>query len=240
MCEPAHSIIQFPTEIPSSMVDYKPRIERAVQGSFELQLQYAQPKEKRAILEIPQGIVIGPFINYSRLGSGHSECLAQLKSKIREYIPEEMKYEALWWERRVKIDTIFDPEWLKEFVIEESISAATEYARRSSIGDLKILRRFLEVSLQTSDRPSTYSYQFVLNLLSKRGRAKLNEALQKLFYGKKLHDLDTIEKCLREDRFKNQIIGIMMKITRERRNLNDAWADDVGLWKGGNKMIHAR
>lgn len=238
MCEPSHSILQFPTEIPNSDVDYLPRIQSAVGQSFNLQVESAQPKQRKiikdSIISIPQGTVIGSFINYSRLGSGHSECLSKLRHTIRGYLPDDMKYEAQWWDRKVKPDCYINPVWLREILIEESLLSAISYAKRSSIGDLKILRRFLESSLRATENHERYTCMFFYDLLSEKGREGLMGSLKRFFDGKAIRPI-SINVLIKDEVFSERVIGIMMKMTRKREFLNDAWADDVVLWNKDNK-----
>jgi hypothetical protein len=230
MCEPSHSIVQYPAFDPETQDPIKDLVKTAVATAQSLEIADAPTPEKadaiKSSLILPQGVVIDRFINYSRLGSGHSEAIGKLSPRIRCRLPEDVKYEAHWWERSVKLDGR-KPGWVNDYGPEESLSSATVYANRSSIGDMKIFRRFFENSLRHTDRPSSYVEPF-LQMINGKGRDYLARSIKR-FYSGKTYSLDmTIISALGGPQ-KERMIGLLLKTTRVREYLNDAWADGE-LW----------
>ena len=226
MCEPSHSIVQFPTHNPETHDPITSLVRGAMNTAKAIQLADSTPEQAEIIKSsviIPQGAIIGNFINYSRMGSGHSESMGKLPEHIRIRLPEDVKYEAQWWERRVKLDSRV-PSWVKHYGPADSLQSAEDYANRASMGDIKIFRRFLETSLKLSDRPSRYSY-YILEILSPKGKEALGRALSRFSGGKKVFLSMTLSSLL-EGPQKDIVIGMIMKVTRKRENLIDLWADD--------------
>jgi hypothetical protein len=214
MCEPSHSIIQYPTQHYDSGEPTK------IESIFDQ-------------LQVPKGIVIGSFINYSALGFGHSEALGKLPSTTRYKLPRDTKYEAHWWDRTVCLDGYIS---LPEYIRDESLESATTYAHRSSIGDLKILRRFLETSLMKSRHSHMYSH-YLFQLFSSKGRQELYQSLDRIFNFKSYSLESTLSTLLLDRTNKAKVIGMILKITRKRENMSDAWADDKVLWTPNQELV---
>ncbi len=237
MCEPSHSIVQYPVSDPETQEPIRDLVKTAVATAQNLEIAEAPTPEKaeaiKSSLILPQGVVIDRFINYSRLGSGHSEAIGKLSPRIRCRLPEDVKYEAHWWERSVKLDGR-KPRWVNDYGPEDSLNSATVYANRSSIGDMKIFRRFFENSLKHTDRPANYVDPF-LSMINNKGREHLARSIKKFYHGKGGSLALTITSALLGPE-KDRMIGLLLKITRVREYLNDAWADGE-LWLPKQKPL---
>lgn len=223
MCEPSHSIVQFPVE---NLVEAE-TINVAVQNAVSLDVL----EKDGPLFIIPKGVRIGSYLNYSRLGFGHSEALGRLPRHVRSRLPRDVKYEVGWWDRSVHLDGPFFRRWdAAEIEREESLESATIYAHRSSIGDTKMLRRFLEQTLNTTTRPWAYMSQ-VFALLSSKGRDAFDMMIRRAFRFHKQFSLEsTVFDLMRELRSRKIVIGIILKLTRTRNYLTTEWADDSKLW----------
>jgi hypothetical protein len=242
MCEPSHSIVQYPTYDPFTEDPIRSLISTAVATARTIELSEANTPEKvekiQSSLLLPQGVVSGNFINYSRFGSGHSESIGKLPTRTLERLPQDVKYEAHWWNRNVKLDSRV-PKWVETFGKQESLDSATFYAERASIGDLKIFRRFLENSLKFSDRPYVYIDHFMM-MLTSRGKTFIAEKLRWIFNGKAVNVSMTLHSMLLDKKQKEVAIGVMLKATRKREYLCAEWSDDPKLWvkgKGKGEVI---
>lgn len=205
MCEPTHSIVQYPTVVEGEPIGH------LVQAAIE------RPETKGLLL--PTGSLIYGYLNYSSLGFGHSEAVGRLPYHVRSRLPEDMKYEAKWWDRTVRRDWGWDA---PGYIDPNSYESAETYAQRSSIGSLPILRRFLEQTLMKTFRPSSYVSPF-LEILNDNGQSALRESISKIFSGKNINNQYTLSTLLESEK-KEKVIGMMLKTTRNPRNLRDVWA----------------
>ncbi len=238
MCEPFHSITQFPalTEEQDSL---RPQLEAATQSPI---VSYGLALRDNATIKVISdpyadlGVEIDEFVNYSKMGLGHSESLARLPARARRRLPQDTRYEVAWWERRVRIDGGFygGPKYLEQ----QAMESAKKYAHLASIGSLPIFRRFLETTVRRTDEWRRFQYfQRVLeNLLTAEGREQLARKLQAAIGGRKgasildslpLLDVPLFDRC----------VNAMMGFTRKRELMVSEWADDDALWvkksKGG-------
>lgn len=132
MCEPTHSIVQFPDEDDGGNPT-EPRID-ALPTLAQKEGWWTWAKKK-----------IGRFFHLSKLGNGHSETLTLITPLTHSFLPIDTKYEALWWDRTVHLDgTFHGPDFNQSFALE----CATDYANRVSIGNLTLLRQFIEGSMK--------------------------------------------------------------------------------------------
>lgn len=218
MCEPNHSIVQYPED----------------RGDSGPTMPFLEPSIGRRVLEI--GRRIWKWLHFSKLGSGHSESVRSLGSFFSNNLtPEETRYEARWWDRTIKLDGSYNGEAYDK---ELASAAALEYAKAVSIGSLTALRNFLEVSLRKSIRPFGYLDYFLDDFLNAKGRdlavSKLTRLLgrnyrEKLGYRRSI--LSTLDIKSGEQAGPVEIaIKVMLGFTRKRELLNAAWADDSLLW----------
>ena len=190
MCEPAHSILQYPdTFDDGSGMATKPFAPSALQKFFDW------------------GKKIGSFFHFSKMGEGHSEAQKIIIGQTWHEVPNPLRYEANWWDRKFHIDDY-------RTVPPDSHDCAKHYADLVSIGSLHALRQFLEASMKKTDRASEYFARFHNNFLNGKGRAEL----EKRFKSQVKHFFNI-----------NQI-GLLLGFTRKRNLLVPEWADDEKLW----------
>src|SRR5687767_5215782 len=127
MCEPAHSITQFPVEDDRGnptgpIIDNIPRTEPT-------------PKARDKTMS-PSGAVLsqawdwkqhqlGDWYHISRPGFGHSETIGFLSVRGREMLPAETRYETDWCKRVCHIDGPFRGRF--QFEQKEALLRATQY-----------------------------------------------------------------------------------------------------------------
>lgn len=205
MCEPNHSIVQYPDRDPDSGNPTEEKIESITpkDGWFKK--------------------ILGWF-HLSRLGSGHSRAIASVRHEAM--LPVPFLYEAKWWDRTVHVDGM---KARRREVADEALDCATEYSRRVVIGNLSMLRRFLEISLKKSDIPGAYVHQFVHALCVKDKKDDLVKRLR-LVCPRWDKSWDSMQNL-------DGIIKVLLGFTRHRENLCDAWADDDSLWLPDQKRV---
>lgn len=294
MCEPTHSIVQYPPDDDQG----NPTEGRLAKGLKKL-----------------MGIVkkIGGWFHLSKFGYGHHE--AQDWAAIDHHVlPPHTKFEGDWTTRTVAFDGSYlgtsRPGWfsddglLKRAEVRESelkaheaatkmsadmaLEAATAYSRIVVLDSLSSLRRFLQTSLEQTDRPGAYlgcalnglgSTGFV-PLFNKKGvdhvRHRLVQILSR-FLDNNIDDIkfssvngvgtvtshafwdnlilrqmmDTrpaevrsynelkkmraeAKRSVKKQTVWKTVLDLCIKVllgtTRQRRFMNDAWADDAKLW----------
>lgn len=165
---------------------------------------------------------VGSFFHFSKLGNGHSEAI---KFAVNHYgrVPEPTRYEAKWWDRTVHLDGSFYNRsgWYlpDEVYRKESLECAEAYARQVCIGDLSMLRRFLETSIKKSDHAEIYFHVFRDHMLTDKGK-NIFDQKRKIINGL------SIPHSVYNERMTKATIGL----TRKRDLLVPEWADDKKLW----------
>lgn len=158
MCEPTHSIVQFPDQ------DDK-----------------GDPIEAKIDALPSDGIMkkIGSWLHISHCAYGHSEALGRISPMARLFLPRDTKYEAQWWDRSVHRDGSFHgPEYNRVLALD----AATCYANKVSIGTLGQVRQFLENSIRKSEmHKDAYIARYINNMLNRSGREAFLEKIKNLF-----------------------------------------------------------
>lgn len=103
-----------------------------------------------------------------------------------------------------------------------ALEAAAEYARRVSIGNMSIFRRFLETSMLKTLRPHLYVEAFMRMCLP-AGRDALTAKLS--------HIVSERSKTLMLNKEQlHQTVRAVLGITRKRHLLVPEWADDPAVW----------
>jgi hypothetical protein len=181
------------------------------------------------------------FFHLSRFGQGHHESRSARLGRSNWMSLQATSYEIKWWERKVQFDgplvipqdvenslgmprPVLDK--MRELIRGEALIACTLYAKKTSIGDLKIFRRFLEETIRAT--PSLPSYQEVLfDLFKGAGRDELTRRLQQA-------ELDTIwSSGVKIDRpQRDRLAKVVCGLTRDRTLIRDEWADDNAIWTG--------
>lgn len=212
MCEPNHSIIQYPTQDDDGNPTGTKIDVLADRGWI------GRLKQK-----------IKDWFHLSKMGFGHSEAIGELSpSRLgRLSLPIDTKYEARWWDRTVVRDGRFNSPFPS--LEGEALECATEYAHRVSIGNLTLLRQFLETSIRKSERPGAYLDRFIL-LLTKEGTDRYWSKLKLLLGTTMSLPSFRAEYCTKVTENLDSIIKMVMGFTRKRDLLVPAWADDGKLW----------
>jgi len=206
MCEPHHSITQFPPDDQGGEIT-ESRLQWGLRGIYDWIKK------------------IGRFFHISKLGSGHSESLEWANTK-HLILPRETRYECNWWDRTVHLDGYFKGE---EVYREEALECAEGYSRRVSIGDLGQLRRFLEVSMRKSQRAVSYIQTFIDMLVVRPAKDAIVRGLDRIIncsIGRSSFRCVEHRVSARLD----SVIKYLMGLTRRREVLHPAWADDASLW----------
>lgn len=171
------------------------------------------------------------YFHFSKFGAGHSEGL-QFAKNHHGRVPEPTRWEAIWWERRVKLDgeiyfpngqvALYPDETYKKSLTE----AATEYANLSSIGSLSVFRRFFETSMRKTDSPYLYleAFQYMLN---RQGRLAFDNRRRKA----------GIKSLYAYDFPIDRILKVCLGLTRKRELLVPEWADDSSLWQPSSPRL---
>jgi hypothetical protein len=199
MCEPMHSIVQFPDRDDD---DNPTKIDHITPPPGSDPSIWEKLKKK-----------ISEWYHFSCMGSGHSEAL-QVTAKARVRLPQDSKYEAAWWERKVTLDGYY---YGIDFQKPYALQAATDYANKVSIGNLTLFRQFLEWSLRKSDRPNVYKEAFGL-MLNPKGRDEFRKKMR-MYIGTQICQ-ENLESAIK----------VLLGFTRKRDLLVPEWADDTKLW----------
>lgn len=198
MCEPAHSIVQYPQDNDDSFHF----------GDTESVLSKLGNWTKK----------IGSWFHISKMGKGHSAATMHGMRELR-YLPAPVNYEGFWWHKgSFELDgyhPIIRPD-------DAQFEAAREYHMRSCMGSMSIFRRFLEASLQNTDRHSIYVSRFSECVLTTAGRDMLRSKIRRLF------PRDRMLAGKDKERF----IKLVMGFTRKRNLLVPEWSMDDAFWSG--------
>ena len=238
MCEPHHSIIQFPPE------------------------DLGGPPAAGQTISILGRILdfgkrIRGWYNFSKMGKGHTEG-AGFKGLSRR-CDDSILYEASWWNREVRRDggiprrlllqvcpeSIIDQAVVYADYIQsrqlqdqysaelakESLDAASDYANHVSTGSLHALRSFLELSMKSTDRPQFYLRDF-RQILTKGGLHAYEAKLKQIVNMKIIYEMlgHGYNRVFDDPNIRRSVTKLMLGFTRKRGLLVPAWADDSALW----------
>lgn len=221
MCEPFHSVTQWPTQDQDGNPT-ESRVEQLVQNPKAPEKTSLWPGgavlETRTILETATKTVwdwfkkIGSWLHLSVMGKGHSESAEhRIPLAARAYLPLDTKYEVQWWNRNVRLNGSYNG---FDFDKQEALDCATLYANKVSIGNMHLLRKFLETSMRHSPYPFRYLEAFY-QMLKGGGKDVLSKKIKDLFGGKPKHfQLESV-------------IKVMLGITRKREFLVQEWDVDM-------------
>lgn len=200
MCEPFHSINQFEDHGPSANA-----LQRVLGPIKNL------------------GTRIRGWLHFSKVGAGHSEGLAKISGNS-DLCYYGTQYETAWWNRQTHLDGIYRG----ELASADALIAAEQYAMRSSIGHIQILRRFLEPTLKTTDRGYGYFAVF-RNMLTSKGKDILERKTIQVVGAEEYRKM-SMYAWHSSSTLGTSLINAMMGITRKRELLIPEWADDDKLW----------
>lgn len=217
MCEPNHSIIQYPTQDSDSGDNLKPLLDVIPVNA------YREPDGISPFNNQPSGWClslrseIDSFIHFSLGGKGHSEAMAEMPAKLRRRLPDDTKYEAQWWERKVIIDgRFYGPKWAEK----DAFLAAEKYAKKVSIGNIHLLRQFLDRSMRMTEKHFGYIVQF-MEMLNKKGQNYAVNQFKRLCGIQQFSHYEVLPSHNLEIAIK-----VMLGITRKRDLLMDVWTND--------------
>jgi hypothetical protein len=148
MCEPFHSVVQYPTDDDQG-------------GDNQSRLMWGLGKI------YDWGKKIGSFFHFSKLGSGHTESIEWAKTK-HLMLPDDTRYETAWWCRQTRIDGIFNGGASGDG--RYALACAEQYSRTVVTGDLGKFRRFFETSIEKSSRGYSYVEHFLDDMLTYQAR----------------------------------------------------------------------
>jgi hypothetical protein len=221
MCEPCHSIVQYPDHDDDDRSSGTPTEQRISKLGHWLRK-------------------FGQWLHLSKMGNGHGEAVAKTSLQTELFLPMPTLYEVNWWERKMHIDGPFrgalkrtghnsletysdafigEHFALKQKLREESTAAAQQYANAVSIGNMTTFRRFLTTSIQKSDQPTKYVLHFQL-MLNRAGRDSLAKRIKEFTM-----------RCGRVSKTNvDRVTKLLLGFTRKRELLIPEWADDKSLW----------
>lgn len=230
MCEPCHSIVQYPDHDDDDRSSGTPTEQRVSKMKLGEWLRK-----------------IGQWLHLSKMGEGHTEAVQKMSHQselflpaAQLYLPTPTLYEVNWWERTLHIDGAFRGGFngigrnglarysaenmaarrgVNQLLEQEAKKAAQQYANAVSIGSMTALRRFLTTSMEKSVMPWRYIELF---------KEMLNAAGQNKFL-QKIGSL-TMRRGRIETRNAKNATKVMMWFTRKREFLIPEWADDKRLW----------
>jgi hypothetical protein len=166
MCEPHHSIVQYPIDDGDN--DNTTKLQWGLGKIFDW------------------GKKIGSWFHFSKLGSGHTESIEWSKTKGL-ILPNDVRYETDWWIRRVRLDGCAASER------EAALTAAQQYSEAVCIGDIQKFRRFFETSIQKSDRARAYFLSFIEKMLTRPARDEVALRIKRI-WGKSLLQIGKIQQ----------------------------------------------
>lgn len=153
MCEPAHSITQFPLD-----EHYYP------EDHHQQALKFIQKRGKR----------IGNYYHISKFGAGHSLALGPITSWLYFKMPQQTDYEGEWWQREFIVDgSTFNNDPM-------ALIHAKSYHEQLCMGNIKTFRRFFEASLNRSNVPIIYADRFLEFVLNREGQDRFNQVVGRL------------------------------------------------------------
>lgn len=221
MCEPTHSIVQYDdpndkNDNDSDDGELSPQAKQYPQSQLTGRLSRWAKKVRN-------------WFHVSKLGRGHSETIGE-RTGVSLYSFDHVfsRYEAHWWNRTVVRDGGLHRD-------EVALTSAEDYAKLTSIGDLTQLRRFLEVSMQNTDRPESYIEAVWSSLLTSDGNRQFESDYNKYFKSKYTrYDLSV---RLQDSKKRLEIVKFVIGFTRKRSLLVPEWSDDAALWSPEKKLI---
>lgn len=216
MCEPAHSIVQYPHDFSDDGLPFGGTMDK--ESRLKAALGKACGWTKK----------IGKWFHLSRFGAGHSNA-TEMSGRSSLYLPNPELYEGLWWKREFQYDG-----WDRAAVTEEAMQAAEQYHKASATGNIKLFRRFLETSMK---RSNGWAHSYVERMLdfvfTAEGGNKLLEKIRRVF-GRDAQ-LSRIFSTPEDSYNRDKGIGVLMGFTRRRNLFLPHFADDDSLWVPGGK-----
>lgn len=161
MCEPYHSITQFPPHDDKG----DPTRDRVV--ALSRNEGFVQKWFKK----------IKGWFHLSKMGAGHSESVGRIHHSQRLYLPNTILWEGAWWNRELKLDGLRVDTLDFQNQRDEAEECAEHYFQMVCAGHIQKLRQFLETSLSKTDRNWGYIDRFMYDFLNRKGREKFQKKL---------------------------------------------------------------
>lgn len=303
MCEPSHSVIQYPTEkeLKFGTEHLQCSIERIKEadatygqylaGYFDIHVigvsEQANAERYRTSLGqvFSWAKMIDDFYNFSKIGSGHSESIEWAKTKHYQIPTDDTRYEGQWWNRTFIMDGPFNYLGLNEHRMMQAVQSrysgtvdeykqtfvtsfkrwftdrksaafesAKQYHEQTVIGNMKMLRRFLEESMLNSDSMPRYIEQLISHVFKPTAVNQLKQKLAIILGHKgppESMSFDTLYSFKRGSWYtainkpkgqpamtkkntqqEKNVIAAVMGLTRNRKYVTDIYADDESFWTG--------
>ena len=248
VCEPHHSIVQWddsddqdnPTQplleaLPQhdTVFGMRPPGEGIYGGIGMLTIPKAKDFMAWGLKKIQE------WWHLSKMGRGHSESLSLIKPKHRGRLPDDTKFENMWWQREVKIDGRYHGRFKSQEPF--ALEAATTYAKKVVNGNMTLLRQFLAGSMKhTVGRAGAWAYvERIFDMLTLGGKDVLTKKLKQLLRP----DVGNLSRtgrmflsygdglAAKVNQNVEMVIKVILGFTRKRNLLVPAWADDPTVWK---------
>ena len=246
MCEPCHSIIQFPLST-----------EEGTNFNFESRFGISVIDRLKRIFGkyFSRGRVVNEhgfdYFHISQFGYGHSQVLRKvIKQKpetalraqsidIISDLPMHYQYEVDWWNTPLFPDYAIrlDPMVMRRACLpairpehrSSAVAAASHYNIASCTGNVKQFRRFLEESMiATRGFLFDYSGSFGCMLIPSESH-KLHKTLDRI---RKDYGVDN------EDSVRMPYVRAVMGYTRRRKAWKPFWADNDTFWGDTTSATH--
>lgn len=212
MCEPDHSIVQFPEndDQGTPMMD---RLGLGKIGGFF----------KR----------IGGFLHISRMGYGHSETWENIGLGVQRYaqVPPYCQFETDWVNRHVRWDA--QPPRGSDIIPVDAMASAEEYADRVVLGSMASLRQFIAASIKATRQAGDYADRFA-GMLTQEGRGLFWRQMGKAKLARWRGTLNSRRNDMQGDQgYDDKLTKVICGFTRKRSLLIPVWADNPKVWTPG-------
>lgn len=200
MCEPSHSIVQFPLAA-----------EHADDNCLRLQLALGH--------RMQLGKEIDGYYNISVFGVGHSEAASAFSRRAYFSLPTETRYEGHWWNRKVELDGGYHGPKGEE---DRALESARRYSEGLCLGSAGKMKEFVTTSFQRTDRSRAGQYlKRAEGMLSDQGHVFFDVHIKPYLQGQ-FYEFDQQRKPL----IANNLNGLLSV----RENLAPVWAENDELW----------
>ncbi|MEA1999806.1 MAG: hypothetical protein U9N61_10875 [Euryarchaeota archaeon] len=221
MCEPCHSIVQYPTDFDDTdlpggdSTDKESRLKAALGKGFG----WAKRLDK--------------WFHLSKFGAGHHKNTGSLTYRSNLYLPAPTLWEGDWWDREFRLDGYG---FREGELLKEKAKAAELYHDRSVMGNMSLFRRFLETSMVKSNHlvgPYIYVEKLLEYVLTPVGGNKVLEKFRRVF-GRSATPARVLSRRA-DKREVEKGIKVIMGFTRKRELFLPHFADDDKLWVPGGQ-----
>lgn len=199
MCEPAHSIVQYPENFSDVDLPFEDTLDKEIRLKAGLGPAFKWCNK------------VDGYYHFSRFGAGHSLAIPIPVNNYR-YLPIPTYYEGIWWEKRV----VFD-----DGSPNGSMPAAVKYHNLSVMGNISLLRRFLETSISKSRYAYLYAEVLIDAVFSRKGRDAIHAKVKKVFG----NNIDIHYLFSDRGHIKNKAMKIFLGATRHQDFLQPQFGD---------------